>query len=447
METITFYSYKGGVGRTLALSHFAYYLYYMGFKVCLLDFDLEAPGLPYKFLKDNETFDIKTGLVDYIDSFVKNKSIPSSLTDFSVEIPMSRKSNGGIRLIPAGNTLSTDYWKKISSINWYSLFYSEDSGGNIEGIPFFLELKERIEKELNPDFLLIDSRSGITEMGGICTSLLPDTVVFFIINNRENLEGARQIFQGLKKVTRFADQKSINVIFSLSRIPLSSTSEEEEKEKRILDNIVNIINKPAENLEDLLNTDDICILHAEKNLGFSETLLIKSDGTSSEVPLYHDYIKLFNKILPPSAPSAPLVFISFSGQDRDAALQLTSALRKDGINVWLDEKQIKAGDDFTKKITEAIYNSTVFIPLISNESRIIYKPDNAIPYHSREWEFAYDLSKSEQTKKYIFPVVIDASKWTYDNFKDYFHLHIPGGIRGGGDYAKLRDALLELQKK
>lgn len=49
MKTITFYSYKGGVGRSLALVNIATRLAEFGKKVCVLDFDLEAPGLHLKF--------------------------------------------------------------------------------------------------------------------------------------------------------------------------------------------------------------------------------------------------------------------------------------------------------------------------------------------------------------------------------------------------------------
>ena len=45
MKTITFYSYKGGVGRSLTLSNIATRLADLGKKVCIIDFDLEAPGL------------------------------------------------------------------------------------------------------------------------------------------------------------------------------------------------------------------------------------------------------------------------------------------------------------------------------------------------------------------------------------------------------------------
>jgi Mrp family chromosome partitioning ATPase len=42
---ITFYSYKGGTGRTMALANTAWILASNGFRVLAVDWDLEAPGL------------------------------------------------------------------------------------------------------------------------------------------------------------------------------------------------------------------------------------------------------------------------------------------------------------------------------------------------------------------------------------------------------------------
>ena len=42
---ITFYSYKGGTGRSMALANVSYLLASWGYKVLLVDWDLEAPGL------------------------------------------------------------------------------------------------------------------------------------------------------------------------------------------------------------------------------------------------------------------------------------------------------------------------------------------------------------------------------------------------------------------
>ena len=39
----TFYSYKGGVGRTMALANIAELFYQSGKKVLMVDWDLEAP--------------------------------------------------------------------------------------------------------------------------------------------------------------------------------------------------------------------------------------------------------------------------------------------------------------------------------------------------------------------------------------------------------------------
>jgi cellulose biosynthesis protein BcsQ len=41
----TFYSYKGGVGRSMALANAAHILAQFGLRVLMIDFDLEAPGL------------------------------------------------------------------------------------------------------------------------------------------------------------------------------------------------------------------------------------------------------------------------------------------------------------------------------------------------------------------------------------------------------------------
>ena len=294
IETITFYSYKGGVGRTLALANIAIYLSRFGQKVCILDFDLEAPGLHYKFPQLVKTTDIKKGLVDYIYEFTTNGTIPPSLNEFTLNLSTSLKSQKEIQLVPAGNFLSSDYWRKLASIDWHRLFY-EESG---EGIPFFIELKERIEKELDPDFLLIDSRTGVTEMSGLCTSLLPDKVVFLIVNNRENIEGARQILQSIQKVQRLPGQKPIDVTFALSRIPFPTEETDKGKEKQIINNIKNFLNEPIKDLENQLNIQNICILHSDRELELSESLRINREGLQKEAPLLRDYLRLFSNIIP-----------------------------------------------------------------------------------------------------------------------------------------------------
>ena len=88
MQTITFYSYKGGTGRSLALANAARYLARLDYKVVPLDFDLEAPGLHYKFSTnpDGEPLEVKTGVVDFLDSFISDGQVSCPLKDFSLDI-------------------------------------------------------------------------------------------------------------------------------------------------------------------------------------------------------------------------------------------------------------------------------------------------------------------------------------------------------------------------
>ena len=44
-EIVTFYSYKGGVGRSMALANVATLLSQWGYRILMVDWDLEAPGL------------------------------------------------------------------------------------------------------------------------------------------------------------------------------------------------------------------------------------------------------------------------------------------------------------------------------------------------------------------------------------------------------------------
>lgn len=197
MKTITFYSYKGGTGRSLALANAARYLARLEFKVVALDFDLEAPGLHYKFSSsaDGKPLHVQAGIVDYLHRFIVEGEIPNSLTDFTLDVTVPGADKPLIQLIPAGPGPSKEYWSKLSRIDWHELFYSKGA----KGVQVFLDLKNRIADELKPDFLLIDSRTGITEMGGVATTLLADKVIALVLPTPENLDGARAVLRSLRR--------------------------------------------------------------------------------------------------------------------------------------------------------------------------------------------------------------------------------------------------------
>jgi MinD-like ATPase involved in chromosome partitioning or flagellar assembly len=292
MQTTTFFSYKGGTGRSLAVANAARYFSQLGFNVAVLDFDLEAPGLNYKLSRaeDGSPIEVNFGIVDYLYRVVVAKEKPDSIRNYTTEVNLLGKDFPPIVLIPAGKVPSIEYWRKLSKLDWHELFYSP----NAIGVEIFLDLKLRIERELAPDFLLIDSRTGITEIGGIATTILPDAVVCILLNNRENMEGARAVLRSLQRSSG-ANTKKIKVIVALSRLPVLH---DREPEINILSQIKAFLIQRAEHSEDTLFIDHIFVLHSEPALRLREALRVASGVSLDDSVLLGDYLRLFAQFVP-----------------------------------------------------------------------------------------------------------------------------------------------------
>lgn len=280
MKTITFYSYKGGVGRSLALANIATRLTEFRRKVCLIDFDLEAPGLQFKFPHGNEV-EIKQGIVDYIYQFSTSGTLPGNLKDYSVALPRSSQSE--LTLLPAGNVNSKDYWQRLSSINWADLLYK-----NKNGIRFFFDLKEKIKTQFNPDYLLVDSRTGITEMSGITLSLLADEIVIVAANNKENLFGSQKIIESLSKTESNLKGVPPKITFVLSRIPFTDNPIDRAKEQNLIAQIQRTYLKAL--------STEINVIHSDRELEENEKLKIGYEKDATTAQISRDYLNLFEQL-------------------------------------------------------------------------------------------------------------------------------------------------------
>lgn len=286
MKTITFYSYKGGVGRSLALSNVATRLSEYNKKVCVLDLDLEAPGLHLKFNNYRKP-SISKGIVDYISEFSTKQIVPKSILEYTVTLESPIKSFGPIHLIPAGNTDDLEYWKKLSSIRWYDFFYLPESSG----IKFFLDLKNKIQKEINPDILLIDARTGITDMSGVSLRLMADEIVIFGANNEENIYGSKKVIKSLLNPTNSIFGKIPKIHFFLTRVPYTDAPEDRKKEIIILNQLQNAFKSHLE-----VEEFDICLIHSDRRLEENERHLIGYEYEDKQASISNDYLKLFEKL-------------------------------------------------------------------------------------------------------------------------------------------------------
>jgi tetratricopeptide (TPR) repeat protein/MinD-like ATPase involved in chromosome partitioning or flagellar assembly len=196
---VTFYSYKGGSGRSMAVANVAWILASNGNRVLTVDWDLEAPGLHRyfaPFLSDKDLTGSE-GLIDLLIEFRdatatgytggNDDNWYDSYADISayvVSLDWDFPSGGTLDLLPAGRQ-GASYSARINSFDWEE-FYERRGGG------VFLEsVKEKMRADY--DYVLIDSRTGVSDTSGICTVQMPDAVVVCYTLNNQSVKGSAAV--------------------------------------------------------------------------------------------------------------------------------------------------------------------------------------------------------------------------------------------------------------
>src|SRR5437867_6468277 len=185
---VSFYSYKGGVGRSMALGNLAVLLASRGRRVFMIDFDLEAPGLDS--FKEFGIETKKQGVVEYVHEFQKTRIAPE-LHTYVQECKFAKPLRGNVWLMSSGKN-DESYNAKRIAVNWEEL-YSTGLGE-----PFIANWKAAIHRLYKPDYVFVDSRTGLTDVGGICTLHLPDLVVLLFALNDQNLHGTAAVLQTIR---------------------------------------------------------------------------------------------------------------------------------------------------------------------------------------------------------------------------------------------------------
>lgn len=218
-RVITFYSYKGGVGRSMTLANVAFRLANThGLRVIAVDWDLEAPGL-HRFLGlSQDAVASRRGVFDYFiawrEAIQRNDATPPDISGWL--IPVNEKPHapryGALSLLVAGQH-DAAYDKRLSEFNWRT-FYETDAGA---------AAVETLREQLiaAADVVLVDSRTGHTDAGGICTIQLPDAVVLMSAPNDQSLDGVAQIAGRIADASEQerAGRERPRVWLSVSRVP------------------------------------------------------------------------------------------------------------------------------------------------------------------------------------------------------------------------------------
>ena len=208
MYIATFYSFKGGVGRTMALVNVAVSLALRGRRVLVVDFDVEAPGL--------DTFDVLRpqedvpGVIDFVAQYLETRSAPDASGFIGRCDPIGEKG-GGLWIMPSGK--AETYSANFKQLDWGELYERHD------GYLLFEDLKEQWSQIARPDYVLIDSRTGHTDTSGICTRHLPDSVVILFFPNEQNLRGLAEVVKDIRAEAEEPRSKSIALHYVMSNVP------------------------------------------------------------------------------------------------------------------------------------------------------------------------------------------------------------------------------------
>ncbi|GLX31038.1 hypothetical protein Slala02_68580 [Streptomyces lavendulae subsp. lavendulae] len=228
---VTFYSYKGGTGRTMALANTAWILAANGKRVLAVDWDLEAPGLHRFFhpFLDPSTLGATTGVIDLISEYAWAATSPvQRAADWHKEyariqphaVSLTPETHGWE--FPEGGTLdfvsagrqNREYSATVSTFDWDN-FYDRLGGGL-----FFDAL--RADMKANYDYVLIDSRTGLSDIADICTVHLPDVLVDCFTLSDQSIDGAASVARQIDE--RFNDR-------GIKIYPVPMRIDEGEKEK------------------------------------------------------------------------------------------------------------------------------------------------------------------------------------------------------------------------
>lgn len=229
---LTFYSFKGGVGRSMALANIADIFARRGLRVLAIDFDLEAPGLERYFQVERTAALANRGLIDLLQSFKKSLSSSAPLDEsaefrqlerFIFPIYQRPLSNGGeLHLITAGQREPAAQYRQyalaVRTFDW------QDFYNNWEGQAFFAWLRGQLSQAQASrpayDVILVDSRTGVTEMGGVCTYLLADAIVMLCAANHQNVEGTREVVRDFRsgEVSDLRKGRALDLVVVPARI-------------------------------------------------------------------------------------------------------------------------------------------------------------------------------------------------------------------------------------
>jgi hypothetical protein len=405
-EIITFYSYKGGTGRSMVLANVGYLLSsatYRNRRVLLIDWDLEAPGLERFFGESGES--AGPGLIDYLvqlaDSYARDApdtKLPESMARTPQAVDLFQRSavehplenyitqldgRPGLWLMRAGGHALDEprgqdgYWAKVRAFDWEGFYENYGS--------FFTHFRELLMSQF--DYVLIDSRTGLTDIGGICTRVMPEKLVLVFAPNHQNIDGAASVARtSIRYRTASRDPRPLIIFPLAARIDASASTlrtawwrggasrgEQIKGYQQIFENLLSEVYDLDEC--DLGTYFDATQVPYDSDYAYGEAVAAKIDGTKDRLGIGYACDQLARRLVEQTAPwenpdehDYRIDFsISYAGSDQAWAEWVAWQLEEAGYRVELDVWDAATGQSFITAVGDALQRCRRVVALFSSD--------------------------------------------------------------------------------
>lgn len=183
---IVYYSFKGGLGRSTVLAAFAIRRARHGERVCVVDLDLDSPGAGRLLAADADGLTAPRGVVDFL---LEHRVFDVELSDYYHRCDRVAGA-GEISVFPAGR-IDADYPDKLARVDFDEASYGRAGG--------FERLLTRVRDELNPHWIAVDARTGISEPAGRLLSGIAHLHVLLGTTQEQSWQGLSVVLDRLGK--------------------------------------------------------------------------------------------------------------------------------------------------------------------------------------------------------------------------------------------------------
>jgi MinD-like ATPase involved in chromosome partitioning or flagellar assembly len=293
---VTFYSFKGGVGRTTLLASTALQLAMEGRRVVVVDLDVEAPGVG-SLLGADSTRGVVDFLVDhYATGTVDLSNLTAAAKALDSEAPL-------VDVVSAG-VMNRLYFEKLARLDFVGSGLVEPTASSPVRNSLRALITELARREPPPDFVLIDSRAGLHDVAGLSLTDLAHVDVLVGRDSDQTYSGLELTISALGE-RRVVDDIRCVVVQSMA--PNDSGSPEY---KRITDAFRSRSYSAfsdhiydRDDPEDVPELDDDSAGHFPSVVSFNQRLLHFSSIQAIRAELLSsDYIKVKERIVEQCTP-------------------------------------------------------------------------------------------------------------------------------------------------